>query len=246
MKTNYYSLLGVKSTSSMEDIKKAYRSKAKTYHPDNQKSGDEDKFKLLQEAYATLSDPDKKYNYDLKNGFKVNRTSYENMSNNWKNDVYNSFVKNAKKKGSNIKNPLYKEISVKAELSDVYNGLVRKFTMGSGSKAKDINISFPIRKNKFTTEVTTAEYKLIKLLVTVDIPVINEWDKKISIVDNNIIVDLIINSYSKTIEVNLEFLNQNIRFNKPKSNKKGLFMTLPEQGLINDNGEVGDVYINLV
>jgi curved DNA-binding protein len=63
---DYYEVLGVKKDSSTQDIKKAYRKLAMKYHPDRNK-GDkeaEEKFKKLSEAYAVLSDPEKRKEYD--------------------------------------------------------------------------------------------------------------------------------------------------------------------------------------
>lgn len=64
--TDYYKVLGVDKNASQEDIKKAFRKLAVKYHPDRN-PGDksaEDKFKELNEAYAVLSDPKKKEEYD--------------------------------------------------------------------------------------------------------------------------------------------------------------------------------------
>ena len=68
-KKKYYKILDVSTDADVEDIKKAYRELAKKYHPDTttdetQKKELEDKFKDLNEAYAVLSDPVKKENYD--------------------------------------------------------------------------------------------------------------------------------------------------------------------------------------
>ncbi len=73
MKENYYSILGVPPRASQEEIRSAYKKLALKYHPDvNQGSKDsEEKFKLLLEAYQTLSDPRKKDLYDLKLSFRL-------------------------------------------------------------------------------------------------------------------------------------------------------------------------------
>ena len=65
-KRDYYEVLGVAKTASDDEIKKAYRSLAKKYHPD-MNPGDKEaevKFKEVNEAYAVLSDSDKRQKYD--------------------------------------------------------------------------------------------------------------------------------------------------------------------------------------
>jgi curved DNA-binding protein len=63
---DYYEILGLKKGASADEIKKAYRKLAVKYHPDKN-PGDkkaEDRFKEINEAYAVLSDPQKKSQYD--------------------------------------------------------------------------------------------------------------------------------------------------------------------------------------
>lgn len=64
-KKDYYEVLGVSKTASEEEIKRAFRKLAKQYHPDvNKEAGAEEKFKEIGEAYAILSDPEKRRQYD--------------------------------------------------------------------------------------------------------------------------------------------------------------------------------------
>jgi molecular chaperone DnaJ len=62
-KKDLYRILGVNQKADSVNIKKAYRRAAKKYHPDVSPKGEE-KFKEVQEAYETLSDPEKKAVYD--------------------------------------------------------------------------------------------------------------------------------------------------------------------------------------
>ncbi|NUN11806.1 DnaJ domain-containing protein [Candidatus Micrarchaeota archaeon] len=65
MKKDYYEVLGVSKTASTDEIKKAYRKLAMEHHPDrNKTSGSEEKFKEISEAYAVLSNEEKRKQYD--------------------------------------------------------------------------------------------------------------------------------------------------------------------------------------
>ncbi|MCF8025136.1 MAG: DnaJ domain-containing protein [Desulfobacteraceae bacterium] len=63
---DYYKILGVDKNASQDDIKKAYRKLAMKYHPDHSSGSkeNEEKFKEISEAYAVLSDPEKRKQYD--------------------------------------------------------------------------------------------------------------------------------------------------------------------------------------
>ncbi|HDN85261.1 MAG TPA: molecular chaperone DnaJ [Candidatus Aerophobetes bacterium] len=68
-KRDYYEILGVSRDASIEEIKRAYRKLALQYHPDRvppeKKKEAEEKFKEISEAYAVLSDPQKRKLYDM-------------------------------------------------------------------------------------------------------------------------------------------------------------------------------------
>jgi molecular chaperone DnaJ len=64
-KRDYYEVLGISRSASKEEIKNSYRKLALQYHPDrNKSSGAEEKFKEISEAYAVLSDDEKRKRYD--------------------------------------------------------------------------------------------------------------------------------------------------------------------------------------
>ena len=73
-KRDYYEVLGVSKDATDAEIKSAFRKKAKEFHPDLNKSPDApEKFKEAQEAYACLSDKDKRAQYD-----KYGHAAFEN------------------------------------------------------------------------------------------------------------------------------------------------------------------------
>ncbi|MDD3999565.1 MAG: DnaJ domain-containing protein, partial [Bacilli bacterium] len=64
-KRDYYEVLGIPKTATEDEIKKAYRTLAKKYHPDvSEEKNSAEKFKEVQEAYEVLSDPTKREQYN--------------------------------------------------------------------------------------------------------------------------------------------------------------------------------------
>lgn len=61
---DYYELMQISQNAEMPTIQRVYRMLASRYHPDNPETGDTDKFLLLQQAYAVLSDPDQRAAHD--------------------------------------------------------------------------------------------------------------------------------------------------------------------------------------
>lgn len=61
---DYYEFLQISPNAEPQTITRIYRFLASRLHPDNPETGDADKFRLLREAYETLSDPDRRAKYD--------------------------------------------------------------------------------------------------------------------------------------------------------------------------------------
>ena len=69
---SYYEMLGLKPNASVQEIRRAYRDLSKLYHPDTTQLESAiavPKFQALNEAYATLSSPEKRLSYDYKSGY---------------------------------------------------------------------------------------------------------------------------------------------------------------------------------
>ncbi len=107
---NYYSLFGVNRNASKSELKAAYRSLVKKYHPDI--GGDKDKFLQIQSAWETLNDPIKKQQYD--NLISFNSDSLHNLDGTWSKDLNN------KKQSSNLK-----DNDIKLWLKNVYSPINR-------------------------------------------------------------------------------------------------------------------------
>lgn len=80
MAQDYYDILGVRKSASPDDIKRAFRKLAHQHHPDKS-GGDAERFKQVNEAYQTLSDPAKRQRYDQFGAAGVNMGGGPNI--NW-------------------------------------------------------------------------------------------------------------------------------------------------------------------
>ena len=121
-KRDYYEVLGVSKNATDEEIKSAFRKKAKEYHPDINKSPDApEKFKEAQEAYACLSDKDNRAKYD-----KYGHSAFENP--------YGTGAENGNGNGGFYYsgNP-FEGFDFSDILDDLFNGGYSSFT-GRGSK----------------------------------------------------------------------------------------------------------------
>lgn len=76
---NPYSVLGIHNSASKDEIRKAYRTLARKYHPDSNPGNKEaeEKFKEINDAYVILSDDKKKEQYDCDASMKASSTNEE-------------------------------------------------------------------------------------------------------------------------------------------------------------------------
>jgi molecular chaperone DnaJ len=90
-KRDYYEILGVSRTATVEEVKASYRKLAMKYHPDRNPGNKEaeEKFKECAEAYEVLKDPQKRQRYDQFGHQGVNSTGFQGFDN--INDIFSQF-----------------------------------------------------------------------------------------------------------------------------------------------------------
>lgn len=126
---DYYATLGVTSNATSEEIKKAYKSLVKKWHPDVNKSEDaEARFKEIAEAYEILSDKDQRYQYDT-----YGHVSSENLSG--FNSAFSGFSKRSKQVivGADL------SIAVTLTLEELHSGIERAYKFQREVICEDCN-----------------------------------------------------------------------------------------------------------
>jgi len=129
---NCYEILGVNKDASQSDIKKAYRKLVKQHHPDT--GGSEERFKEISVAYETLSDPQKRQEYDLKSSFNGGGRFdqfYNQFSGDFASMFNNAFNQQARGQDINVR--------VRLTLEEVYHGTT-KYIDAAGQQ---FNIKIP-------------------------------------------------------------------------------------------------------
>ena len=117
--SDYYNILGISKSATDEEIKNAYRKLAKTHHPD--KGGDKSKFQEIQTAYETLSDTNKRNNYENFSSQNQNTASFPfPFAHQFFKDHNSNNNNNIIKKRDYIHNCYI-------SLNDVYTGIQKKF-----------------------------------------------------------------------------------------------------------------------
>ena len=138
---DYYTTLGVAKNATPDEIKKAYRRLASQHHPD--KGGDTTKFQQIQSAYDTLSDPQKRQQYDNpqpqfnQNGFHFNFGN--NMD-----DFFGAFgLHDILKQQANQKRNQLLRTRVEVSLMDSYNGSTKTLNIQTQNGNHVLNINIP-------------------------------------------------------------------------------------------------------
>jgi DnaJ-class molecular chaperone len=126
---SYYQTLSVQETATQDEIKNAYRSLAKQYHPDrNPDISSKEKFQAVQEAYETLSDPSKRQQYDLSRqfssaNFNINDL-FSQFGGNWSSEFDRHFNHEKSAPGKDVR------LNATFNINDAYHGTSRVFDLG--------------------------------------------------------------------------------------------------------------------
>lgn len=151
---DYYEILGLDKSASIEDIKRAYKKLALKYHPDKN-GGDSDMFRKINEAYQFLGDPEKKRVYDeIHNG---NDKDYSELLSMLMNIIINMMKKRwtstSEKTKTQQQNKYLHHLNINIEISldELYLGGIKKLVI----KTKKLDGSL-ISKNIF---IPLVDYK---------------------------------------------------------------------------------------
>ena len=140
---DYYDVLGVPKGASAQELKKAYKKQSMKHHPD--RGGDEEQFKKINEAYATLKDPQKRSEYDNPSPFGQSGSQgfnggqgfagFENI-----NDVFNNMFSGGFQPRGNMDVTL----GIKLTLEESFRGksLIANYQLNTG-KQETVTIDIP-------------------------------------------------------------------------------------------------------
>jgi molecular chaperone DnaJ len=109
---DYYTILGVSKDATPDQIKKAYREKAKAHHPDL--GGDAELFKEINEANEHLSDPEKRKKYDSPQDYHIPNDANADA-------IFNEFFSNRRTRNPHRENIL--QIGIRVGIKDAYHGI---------------------------------------------------------------------------------------------------------------------------
>jgi curved DNA-binding protein len=235
--TDYYATLGVPRTAAADEIKKAYRKLASQHHPD--KGGDTAKFQEIEEAYRTLSDPQKKAAYDNPmssaqfGGFGPNSANF-NFD-----DIFSMF-------GTKFQPPRqHARMTLWISLADVATGGNRMINVGTSQGTQSIEINIP----NGIEDGDNVQYSGLApggqdLVVTFRVQPDRQWQRQ----GTTLIMDTSATFWQLVCGDTVNIMD--IRGNKleltiPPKTQPGTLLRVRGRGLPNRNGEKGDMLVKI-
>ena len=255
---NYYKILGLtKNTkSTQEEIKSAYREQAKKYHPDvnvNNKNAEE-RFKDINEAYRTLSDPMQKkkydrswYNYIGKKLQKANSNDKEIKVN----DIVNMFFGgNLTKKVAEKKQPIKGEnIEVQIDISvkEAFEGTHKKISFNhEKNKIIEIDIKPGIKngeKIRLEGKGKSGKNGGKDGDILAKINIINSGIYKL--INDDIYINLYVTPWDAALgtKLSVDGIDGELSILIPKGTQTGDKITIPNKGYYTENKKRGNLVI---
>ena len=156
---DYYKVLGVSRTATQDQIQKAYRQKARRYHPDISKEPNaEERFKKVNEAYEVLKDPQSRQRYDALGanwkqgqdfrpppgwqGFGSGDVNFGGQQQGFSDFFQVLFGQQQRRPASAPKQDA--QIDIQVPLADVYNNVKRTVRVQVGHQQKSYRVTLPV------------------------------------------------------------------------------------------------------
>ena len=233
---DYYQILGVSKNASPDEIKKAYRKLASQHHPD--KGGDTAKFQEIQTAYDTLSDPNKRSQYDNpaprpQDGFGFDFRGFPG-------DIFEHIFRQHQQQQ---KRELVCRTVVHLSLIEVLQGGQKTLNLNINGQMYTIKVDIPVgvengeqfRYNNLIKDVTLLiDYR------TLPNPNFERRGLDLFVSEEVSVLDLIVGGKIQTQTLSGKILEVNI---KPNT-QPGSMLRIPREGLTR-NGQMGDQIILL-
>ena len=257
--SDFYDILGVSKQADDAELKKAYKKASMQHHPD--RGGDEEQFKKVNEAYATLKDPSKRQMYDQygtadpqqagPQGFNFNANDFA-RGNPFAGTPFADMFSGGSPFGHR-QQPRNQDMRIAAQidLRDVVLGksLVAQIQLGSG-RVETINIDVPPGARDGDTiqyeglgDDRYRELRRGNLQVVIQVKSIPGWERR----NNDLITRKTINLFDLllgcVIIVNT-LDNRNVKLTIPKGTNPGQRFSIPEYGIPDINTKRrGNIYI---
>jgi molecular chaperone DnaJ len=240
---NYYDVLGVPNTASAEQIKQAYRKLASKFHPD--KGGSTEKFQEIEAAYRTLSDTEKRAQYDNPN------KSFGQQPNNWHQagnqfnfgDIFEMF-------GTRFSQPRsHARMSLWISLQDVATPGAKLVSVGTNAGTQTIEIQIP----NGIADGDNVQYSGLApggqdLVVTFRIKPDSNWQRQESN-PTNLITSIVVSIWQLITggETSIVDIRGNqLMLTIPLMTQPGALLRVRGRGLTDRNGQSGDMLVRLI
>ena len=239
--TDYYAALGVPKTATADDIKRAFRRLASQHHPD--KGGDTQKFQAIQEAYATLSDEQKRAEYDNPrpqfSGFHGHPGGV-NI-----NDIFGQMFGQQFAQQQQHPRRSHVRMTLWISLLDVATGGKRTVSLGTQAGVSAVEIEIPLGIN----DGDNVQYESIgpggsDLVVQFKVTPDRKWQRDGLNLAQEVRIDIwnLILGGDLTIDT---LTGKTLSTRVPARTQPGTVLRLKSQGLRDRTGQIGDIMVRV-